>query len=90
MNEPSRFAGFLLLDPRQKLVDTGNVIRIPREYKVGLLFFLLGCCAYAAIHIHHFRSHTEHRIEVTSFALIGFAVGQLSFAWAVRRNKRHS
>jgi len=64
------------------------VIRIPREYKVGLLFFLLGCCAYAAIHLHHFRSHTEHRIEVASFGLIGFGAGQLSFGWAVRRRLR--
>ena len=65
-----------------------NVIRIPREYKVGLLFFLLGCSAYAAIHMYHFRSHTEHRIEVTSFGLIGFGTGQLSFGWAVRRKKK--
>ena len=68
--------------------DTHKVIRIPREYKVGLLFFLLGCCAYAAIHLHHFRSHTEHRIEVASFGLIGFGAGQLSFGWAVRRRLR--
>lgn len=61
--------------------------RIPRGYRVGLLFFLLGCGAYAAIHAHHFRSHTEQRIEVASFALIGFGLGQLSFAWAIRRKK---
>jgi hypothetical protein len=67
--------------------DTRKVIRIPREYRVGLLFFLLGCCAYAAIHLHHFRSHTEQRIEVASFGLIGFGLGQLSFAWALRRNR---
>lgn len=64
------------------------MIRIPREYRVGLLFFLLGCCAYAAIHVHHFRSHTEQRIEVTSFGLIGFGMGQLSFGWAVRRKRK--
>ena len=64
------------------------MIRIPREYRIGLLFFLLGCCAYAAIHVHHFRSHTEQRIEVTSFGLIGFGMGQLSFGWAVRRRLR--
>ena len=63
-------------------------MRIPREYGVGLLFFFLGGCAYAAIHMHHFRSHTEQRIEVTSFALMGFGMGQLSFGWAVRRMKR--
>ena len=74
--------------PKRSAEDTHTVIRIPREYIVGLLFFLLGCCAYAAIHMHHFRSHTEQRIEVTSFALIGFGMGQLSFAWAVRRKKK--
>ncbi len=68
--------------------DTHKVNRIAREYKVGLLFFLLGCCAYAAIHLHHFRSQTEHRIEVASFGLIGFGAGQLSFGWAVRRRLR--
>ncbi len=67
---------------------THKVNRIAREYKIGLLFFLLGCCAYAAIHLHHFRSHTEHRIEVASFGLIGFGAGQLSFGWAVRRRLR--
>jgi hypothetical protein len=63
------------------------MIQIPREYRVGLAFFLLGFCAYTAIHLHHFRSHTEQRIEVTSFALIGFGAGQLSFGWAVRRKR---
>jgi hypothetical protein len=61
------------------------VIRVPREYRVGLVFVLLGCSTYAAIHLHHFRSHTEQRVEVTSFALIGFGMGQLTFGWAVRR-----
>jgi len=66
-----------------------GIPRLPRAYAVGLLFFLLGSCAYAAIHLHHFRSHTEQRIEVASFALIGFGLGQLSFAWALRRKKKN-
>jgi hypothetical protein len=65
-----------------------RTIRIPHEQRVGLAVFLLGCCAYAAIHLYHFRSHTEQRLEVASFALIGFGMGQLSVAWAMRRHAR--
>jgi hypothetical protein len=64
------------------------VKRIPREYSVGLFFFVLGLCNYFMIHIHHFKSHTEQRIEVLSFGLIGFGLGQLSYAWSVRRKRR--
>lgn len=60
---------------------------IPRRYRIGLVFLVLGLCGYASIHLHHFRSHTEQRMEVASFALIGFGLGQLSYAWAAHRKR---
>ena len=63
-------------------------MRISREYRIGSAFLAVGLCAYTLIHVIHFRSRTEQRIEVASFSLIGFGTGQLSYAWALRRKKQ--